>query len=137
AYRWLMENYDEGDEIFLFGFSRGAFTARSIAGMIARCGLLKPDAAMSFLQLFERYQRGRDSTPIYTLIRERHAGKNEFTFEERILLDHAWYRRGLVRFVGVWDTVGSIGLPAGNIPGISRRRLRFHNTHLSKSIEHC
>ena len=47
GYRWLMENYNDGDEIFVFGFSRGAFTARSLVGMIARCGLLKPEAPMS------------------------------------------------------------------------------------------
>jgi hypothetical protein len=38
--------------------------------------------------------------------------------------------------VGVWDTVGSLGVPFGNIPGISRRTLRFHNTHLSKIVQH-
>src|SRR5213592_3423870 len=46
GYRWLMEHYNHGDEIFIFGFSRGAFTARSLAGLIARCGLLKPDAPL-------------------------------------------------------------------------------------------
>src|SRR2546427_305301 len=49
GYRWLMERYNPGDEIFLFGFSRGAFTARSLAGVIARCGLLKPDATVGEL----------------------------------------------------------------------------------------
>src|SRR5690606_17210148 len=40
AYRFLIANYEPGDEIFLFGFSRGAFTARSLGGMIRKCGIL-------------------------------------------------------------------------------------------------
>jgi uncharacterized protein (DUF2235 family) len=39
AYDWLVERYRDGDEVYIFGFSRGAFTARSLVGMIARCGL--------------------------------------------------------------------------------------------------
>lgn len=135
GYRWLMENYDDGDEIFLFGFSRGAFTARSLAGLVSKCGLLKPDAAMSFRQLFERYQRGANATPIYELLRQRDEGKTDFDFEERVLLDHAYYHRDLIKMVGVWDTVGSLGIPLGNIPGISRRALRFHDTHLSTTVQ--
>jgi uncharacterized protein (DUF2235 family) len=46
AYRWLIETYSPGDDIFLFGFSRGAFTARSLTGLIARCGLLQRRAAL-------------------------------------------------------------------------------------------
>src|SRR5919112_1185335 len=43
AYRFLVGNYESGDEIYLFGFSRGAFTARSIVGMIRKCGILRRD----------------------------------------------------------------------------------------------
>ncbi len=52
AYRWLMGHCDRGDQIFLFGFSRGAFTARSVAGMIARCGLLRPGSPLSVEELY-------------------------------------------------------------------------------------
>jgi len=41
AYEWLLATYEDGDEIFIFGFSRGAFTARSLSGFISRCGLIK------------------------------------------------------------------------------------------------
>src|ERR1700722_16474581 len=40
AYEWLVEHYEAGDRIYIFGFSRGAFTARSLAGFISKCGLL-------------------------------------------------------------------------------------------------
>src|SRR5690606_17888076 len=55
AYRFLMLNYEQDDEIFLFGFSRGAYTARSLAGMVRKCGILCMDAA-------DRYSEDRKST---------------------------------------------------------------------------
>lgn len=41
AYTWLIQNFDDGDEIFIFGFSSGAYTARSLSGLISKCGILK------------------------------------------------------------------------------------------------
>lgn len=136
GYRWLMEHYNPGDEIFIFGFSRGAFTARSLAGVIARCGLLKPDAPMSFTQLYERYQKGDTVRPIYQLKYFHKPGDADFDFEEKTLLKHSYYQRNFIKMVGVWDTVGTLGIPFGNIKGISSRTLRFHNTNLSKIVQH-
>ena len=133
AYRWLMEHYDENDEIYLFGFSRGAFTARSLAGLIARCGLLKPSAPLSFKQVYERYQQGDAVATIYQL---KYFNKTPANLEEEVLKSDTHYKRYMIKMVGVWDTVGSIGLPIGNFPGISSRTLRFHNTRLSKIVEH-
>jgi uncharacterized protein (DUF2235 family) len=136
GYRWLMEHYDPGDEIFVFGFSRGAFTARSLTGVIARCGLLKPDAPMSFAQIYERYRRGDTVRPIYRLKYLQKIGETQFDFEEQTILSHCYYQRNFVKMIGVWDTVGTLGIPFGNIPGISRKTLGFHNTHLSKIVQH-
>jgi len=136
GYRWLMEHYNPGDEIYIFGFSRGAFTARSLAGVIARCGLLKPDAPMSFMQLYERYQKGDTVRPLYKLKYLQRHGETQFDIEEKLLLAHSYYQRNFIKMVGVWDTVGSLGIPIGNIPGISSRTLRFHNTNLSKIVQH-
>jgi uncharacterized protein (DUF2235 family) len=85
--------------------------------------------------LFERYRKGDAVKPIYQLIREKDSGRSVDP-EERALLEHARYQRGLVTMVGVWDTVGSIGVPFGNLPGISSRTLKFHNTHLSTVVQH-
>ena len=136
GYRWLMEHYNPGDEIFIFGFSRGAFTARSLAGVIARCGLLKPDAPMSFTQLYERYRKGDTVRPVYRLRYLQRHGETQFDFEENVLLQHTYHGRNFIKMVGVWDTVGSLGVPFGNIPGISSRTLQFHNTNLSKIVQH-
>jgi uncharacterized protein (DUF2235 family) len=60
AYHFVVNNYNEGDEIFLFGFSRGAFTARSIVGFIRNSGLLHARGASSLLRcVFELYQARR------------------------------------------------------------------------------
>ncbi len=130
AYRWLADNYETGDQIFLFGFSRGAFTARSVAGMIARCGLLRPGSPLSVEELYERY-RLDDRAPSFV---ELHQTK-ELPPGEKRLLRHS--RRVPVKMIGVWDTVGALGIPFGNIPGISRRRFGFHNTRLSAIFEHA
>lgn len=132
AYRWLVDQYNDGDAIFIFGFSRGAYTARSLAGLVAKCGLLHRGAAMSVAEVYKRYQLDRAARPIYTLDHARdHRGT--LTAEEVRLLDCS--RRVAIRFIGVWDTVGSLGVPFGNIPGLSRKRYLFHNTRLSNLYE--
>lgn len=136
GYAWLAKNYTPGDEVFLFGFSRGAFTARSLAGFIARCGLLKPGAPMTVEQAFDRYRRGDAVRPIYDLLYLQRHGETHFDPEEQTLLQHTLYQRNLIKMVGVWDTVGSIGLPLGNIPGVSSLSFHFLNTHLSRIVQH-
>lgn len=130
AYRWLMGHYDRGDQIFVFGFSRGAFTARSVAGMIARCGLLRPGSPLSVEELYDRYRLDA-AAPSFV---ELHQTKTLPPAEKR-LLRHS--RRVPIKMIGVWDTVGSLGIPFGNIPGLSRRRFGFHNTRLSAIYEHA
>ena len=60
AYSFLANNYSPGDEIFLVGFSRGAFTARSIAGLIGRIGLLTKKGLAFFYQVFQDYENSRN-----------------------------------------------------------------------------
>lgn len=101
AYEWLVKEYDEGDEIFIFGFSRGAYTARSLAGLISRCGLLLPGASTSVAEVFEHYRSGK---------------RGRVPQGRKVDID----------FIGVFDTVGALG-----IPGISRKSNRFHNPNPS------
>jgi uncharacterized protein (DUF2235 family) len=131
AYQWLMEHYNDGDEVFVFGFSRGAYTARSLTGMIAKCGLLQPGAPMPVIQVFERYARGQEATPLWTLeFQKKYKGRTDFSLEEKWLLEYS--TRIDIQFIGVWDTVGTLGIPIGNIKGISRRSMYYHHTRLSK-----
>lgn len=137
AYEWLVENYNDGDEIFIFGFSRGAFTARSLAGLVAREGILKAGAPIGLAELFDRYKTktGNDQT-IWSLKDKEAAGDtSKLTEQEKWLLKYS--QPAKVKVVGVWDTVGSVGLAAGNIPGISRSQFDYLQTGLFLPIQNC
>lgn len=136
AYQWLMEHYDLGDEVYLLGFSRGAFTARSLAGMIAKCGLLMPEAPLAVPEVFDYYRQG--DTPLYRLeYLDRHPERGGHLWQPRQRTLLRFSKRIPIRFVGVFDTVGSLGVPIGRYPGVSRRELTFHHTRLSKLFEHA
>ncbi len=68
GYEWLVEHYEEKDEIFVFGFSRGAFAARSLSGFISRCGLIRLGAPLGVKQLYDRYRQGNAVLTIRDLI---------------------------------------------------------------------
>ncbi len=115
AYEWLIENYNEGDEIFIFGFGRGAFTARSLPGLVALEGILKAGSPIGIAELFSRYQKEGNEESIWTLKDKEAAGDaNKLTDQERWSLKYSQPTK--VKVVGVWDTVGSVGLAAGDIP---------------------
>lgn len=108
AYRYLMEQYDEGDKVYLFGFSRGAFTVRALAGLLHRCGLL---------------QRGSENLiPYATKMYMRNAPKLAGDFKR------TFARPCPVHFLGVWDTVKSVGL---------FRNPRFPNSALNPDVAHA
>jgi uncharacterized protein (DUF2235 family) len=130
AYNWLVENYEDGDQIFIFGFSRGAHTARSLAGFISICGLLKPGGALGVDQLFKRYRNDDDRT-IYKLPT---FDNHSMTLEERWMLKYS--RPVAIEMVGVWDTVGALGIPAFGLAGISTSTLKFHHTGLRIPVRH-
>ncbi len=98
AYAFIAENYCPGDEIFLFGFSRGAYTVRSVAGLIGWAGLLRKRDMDEFVWLWEGY-RATPGSPrravALSLFPERH-------------------REVPVQCLGVWDTVGALGILAIN-----------------------
>ena len=117
GYEWLARRYEPGDEIWVFGFSRGAYTARSLAGLIRKCGLMRivtPGAIEEAAALYRNHDVYPDSV----------AGDE---FRRR-------YARPNVRihFLGVWDTVGALGIP-GNVV-LSRPFLKWHDTELSSIV---
>lgn len=135
AYEWLVENYNDGDEIFIFGFSRGAYTARSFAGLVANEGILKAGAPIGLAEIFDRYKKGNEKT-IWTLKDMEASGDTgKLTAQEKWLLKYSQPTE--VKVVGVWDTVGSVGVEAGNIPGISRSQFDYLQTGLFRPIQNC
>jgi len=122
-YTFILMNYEKGDQIFLFGFSRGAYTVRSLAGFIRNCGILKKQN----LQLIDR---------AYELYRDR----NEYTFPDSDLMvsfkhDYCVEELTRIRFLGVWDTVGGLGIPLPWYKIYNRERYKFHDVKLSSSID--
>ncbi|MBE9040307.1 DUF2235 domain-containing protein [Oscillatoriales cyanobacterium LEGE 11467] len=125
AYRFLCLNYVAGDEIYLFGFSRGAYTVRSLAGMIYNCGLLG-----------RHYIR---QAPIaYTLYRARGCKPNE---SQAIAFRKMYGERVPITLLGCWDTVGSLGIPEVSPWMKFNRKInekyRFHDTKLNRTIQHA
>ncbi|KAI0042236.1 WD40 repeat-like protein [Auriscalpium vulgare] len=122
AYQWLSENYQEGDKIFLFGFSRGAYQVRVIAGMIEKVGLLHkgnnnqiPFAYELYVSTTSNQKRADMKAPVQMKTK---AGKNTKTTAKQEALC-ARFKQTLsrpnvrVHFVGAWDTVSSIGFARG------------------------
>jgi uncharacterized protein (DUF2235 family) len=134
AYQWLIERYNPGDEIFIFGFSRGAYTARSLTGYIARFGLLKRGSRLSPNRLYRRYRHCQARRTIWNLIEGQKAGTlGKITREEELILKYSQPIN--IKFVGVWDTVGTLGIPLFHIPRVSRSMLGFHDTGLRRPME--
>ncbi len=124
AYRYLIRNYEPGDELFFFGFSRGAYTARSLAGLIRNSGILLQRHLYMLNQAFKLYRSGRKST---------HPKEKEATLFRKT---YSVSDITPVKFIGVWDTVGSLGNPL-LLNGILSRRYRFHDTDLSSTVENA
>ena len=106
AYRYLMEVYEEGDRIFLFGFSRGAYTVRALSGLLHGYGLLRrgnegnlPYAWRAFTRKVNR-MRDRQARGL----RARDTVVPNFAFRDTFS-----HPRLKIQFVGLWDTVSSIG----------------------------
>jgi uncharacterized protein (DUF2235 family) len=125
AYRFVVRHYEPGDELFLFGFSRGAYTARSTVGLIRNCGILLPRNEDRIDEAYRFYRdRDRNTGPDAPAARE---------FRAR----HAHQDTTPIRFVGVWDTVGALGIPlsGGRLLHAVNKRWQFHDTKLSSTVE--
>jgi hypothetical protein len=131
AYAWLARHYELDDKIYIFGFSRGAFTARSLGGMLAHCGILdlrdtsdpfnenapKPSDTWALVEeAFDAY-RNPSKEGIWETSRTRSAPP-----------------KVRIQFIGVWETVGALGIPDDkeifNLLDRPKNWL-FHDTELS------
>ncbi len=122
AYRFIANNYTEGDQIFLFGFSRGAYTVRSLSGLIGAVGLL-PKSSLAYVPEAYKYYR----TP------PQKRGQSQY--KTSVFLQIPESRRTIaIKFLGVWDTVGALGIPVRGLSRLSRSWVGFHNTELSGKI---
>jgi uncharacterized protein (DUF2235 family) len=126
-YADLARVYDPGDRIFLFGFSRGAFTARTLSGLIAACGIIdrhhpgctSDDELRSRVKQAYRAYRDRYRTRLMQLFRGPASDKPASAVRIRTqwAVQHQGHRAGFepwqvpIAFIGVWDTVDAVGFP--------------------------
>jgi uncharacterized protein (DUF2235 family) len=123
AYRFLIASYEPGDEIFFLGFSRGAYTVRSVFGLIRNSGLLKPEFANKVEDAYSLYRRRDDASHPDAV--ESELFRRSYSTEPR------------AKFMGVWDTVGALGLPVGGLLQFINKRWSFHDMTLSSWVDNA
>ena len=128
AYIFLCLNYEPGDEIYLFGYSRGAYTVRSLAGLISYCGLLKrPQIGKKVAKAYEIYRTAEKE--------QREQDAQQFRTDNQI------QEPVHIKFLGCWDTVGSLGIPNLTplllVDRLFNVRYQFHDNDLSSIIENA
>ncbi|MCV3272599.1 DUF2235 domain-containing protein [Roseobacter sinensis] len=141
AYLALCQCYRPGDKILIFGFSRGAYTARSLAGMIRKCGILSEPTPGNVRRAFRLYrQRGPHNAPDAPHIRAaRQKLSPKFATSQADVLarsDDSCLVR--IAYLGAWDTVGALGIPEsvfGRWADWWNARYAFHDTRLSHLVE--
>ncbi|MBM2803179.1 MAG: hypothetical protein HW419_1072 [Deltaproteobacteria bacterium] len=120
GYEFLAQNYQEGDEVYVLGFSRGAYTARSLCGMIRNCGLIQPKhMALRVAMAYGIYRTCGDDVDSFTAK----------------LFRSSFCREIKIKFIGVWDTVGALGIPVDILKDLNMKFYEFHDTKLSKIVE--
>jgi len=124
AYKFLVWNYVKGDEIYLFGFSRGAYTARSLAGLVRSCGIIRNDDLNLINEAYSHY-RNRDDKDW------KPNGEKSIDFRNKYSTEAS------VKFIGVWDTVGSLGIPLSLFSLLNSKKYHFHDTTLSSYVDYA
>jgi uncharacterized protein (DUF2235 family) len=118
VYGHLASRYHEGDRLWLFGYSRGAYAVRALAGMIDRIGLLHTDHATvrNIVQAWRHYSGDPDSVA------------------SRAFAQAHCHQRMQIEMIGCWDTVKALGIRAPLLWRYSRVEHRFHNLTLGESV---
>lgn len=120
GYMFIAQNYIPGDQIFFFGFSRGAYTARSLVGFLNACGILKRERLGDLPDAWTYYRSDPPHSPQ--------------DFETKYHTDcHVDAR---VDFLGVWETVGALGIPLDVLAAANEKKFAFHDTSPCAILKH-
>jgi uncharacterized protein (DUF2235 family) len=110
AYRYLMEIYNDGDDIYLFGFSRGAYTARAVAGMLHGYGLLCRGNEGHLLYAWNMFRdEVKRTRALLKKVPETRGEARAHTIQRNFAFAQTYSRTATIRFMGIWDTVSSVG----------------------------
>ena len=152
AYAFLAMNYERGDRIFLFGFSRGAYTVRSLAGMIGRCGLIKREAVINAGRQRKKVLRRilnayRSAKTVDNTSKETTETEKAKCVRKALKIHDLCFHEGPIpiHFIGVWDTVDAVGVPFDEIKLVDtiwrrvfkRRRWGFHDRKLGRDVHYA
>lgn len=148
AYKFLIFNYQPGDQIFIFGFSRGAFSARSFTGLLHACGVLRRSHAERISEAIGNYVNLNPGVPEdVALLRDFRWRYAKDTCVD--VAEDAWrceafpslYNAGAspllqIDYLGIWDTVGSLGVPNHwSWLKFVNNKYRFHDCRLSAFVK--
>ena len=121
GYRYIVQNYSPGDDLFFFGFSRGAYTVRSLCGLLNNCGIVKRADARLIQRAFDHYkQPGDEYAP---------EGAKSKQFRQQ----HAHPSRQ-IKFLGLFDTVGALGIPFSFL-GFLNAEDEFYDSKAGPNVE--
>lgn len=133
AYNFVVNNYKKGDELFFFGFSRGAYTVRAAAGFVGQLGVLRTSAMGSFIQHYAEYMKIGKDRPDFS----EYPPWVQFTKENPDYLKES-KENAVVQVIGVFDTVGSLGVPEighfWTLKKADTKYYEFYDTNLSPSM---
>lgn len=122
-YRAIVYNYHEGDDLFFFGFSRGAFTVRTLIGFMNHVGLIRKDDDYYLPEMYACYEKGHrpgsaEWTRAFHNVRQQRACPP-------------------IMFAGVWDTVGALGAPGLLGRFFNRDKYKYHDIELNAHVLHA
>ncbi|PYH92579.1 hypothetical protein BO71DRAFT_442360 [Aspergillus ellipticus CBS 707.79] len=152
AYNFIVNNWLPGDEIYIFGFSRGAYTARALAGMICNMGICFPDMMDDWWAVYAEYKERnkkkkeepvKKPMPPSNGVGELKAQLNSITTfgkyaQEKVEFRNHFWKNVPIQVVGVFDTVGALGLPNNNLINFKRwneAQYGFHDTNVHPQIK--
>ncbi len=129
-YRFILYNHEPGDELYLFGFSRGAFTVRSLAGFMNRYGLVRKEDDFYVPEMYRCYETNvLPDTDDYRAVFTRKKNGTQRIQKTRECPP--------ITFLGVWDTVGALGAPGLIGQLFNSARYQYHDVQLNPSIRYA
>ena len=132
AYKLLTMYYEPGDTVFLFGFSRGAFTVRSLSGLLLRCGLIRKDDYLKSRTQDPSTALSDVAGAAYKVYREKLDDGHVFKTYYPTYSEDEFH----IHMIGVWDTVSSLGVPIRGVNKLLGKSYDFHNAALNKKVRH-
>src|SRR6516164_6604473 len=117
-YRFIVYNYEHDDELYFFGFSRGAFTVRTLAGFMNKLGLIQKDDDYYVPEFSACYEGSPEWVKAFHNVKDIRPCPP-------------------IRFIGVWDTVGALGAPGFLGQFVNKDKYKYHDVGLSPHIENA